>query len=155
MGSSGTGHEPGAPGWRRVESTLMATARRIREVYDHHLEEWGVNLTQAGVLAYLAEFGPVSQTKIASHLGRGRAATGVTIDGLDDRGLVERQPDPEDRRVWLIHLTDRGRALIKPITQVDELLREELRSGMTRADRLVLVELLQRLQSNLEGVSPS
>jgi DNA-binding MarR family transcriptional regulator len=154
MNLTDTNRESGAPGWRRVESALMATARRIREVYDHHLEEWGVNLTQAGVLAYLAEFGPVSQTKIASHLGRGRAATGVTIDGLDARGLVERRPDPEDRRVWLIHLTDRGQELIKPITQVDELLRRELRTGMSRADRLVLVELLQRLQSNLQGVTP-
>jgi MarR family transcriptional regulator, transcriptional regulator for hemolysin len=155
MNPTGVAPEPGAPGWRRVESALMATARRIREVYDHHLAEWGVNLTQAGVLAYLEEFGPVSQTKIAAHLGRGRAATGVTIDGLDARGLVERQPDPEDRRVWLIHLTDRGQALIKPITQVDELLREELRSGMSRADRLALVELLQRVQSNLRDSTPS
>ncbi len=155
MTSTDANRESEAPGWRRVESALMATARRIREAYDHHLEEWGVNLTQAGVLAYLAEFGPVSQTKIASHLGRGRAATGVTIDGLDARGLVERRPDPEDRRVWLIHLTDRGHELIKPITQVDELLRQELRAGMSRADRLVLVELLQRLQSNLQGVTPS
>ncbi|MGA2836463.1 MAG: MarR family transcriptional regulator [Acidimicrobiales bacterium] len=138
-----------------MESALMATARGIREAYDHHLGEWGVNLTQAGILAYLADFGPVSQTNIAAHLGRGRAATGVTIDGLDARGLIERRPDPEDRRVWLIHLTDQGRALIKPITQVDELLREELRAGMSRADRAALVELLQRVQSNLKGVTPS
>jgi MarR family transcriptional regulator, transcriptional regulator for hemolysin len=154
MNSTGTGRDVGAPAWRRVESALMATARRIREVYDHHLEGLGVNLTQAGILVYLSDFGPVSQTNIASHLGRGRAATGVTIDGLDARGLIERQPDPEDRRVWLIHLTAKGQAMIKPITEVDELLREELRSGMSRADRLVLVDLLQRLQSNLEGVTP-
>ena len=80
-------------------------------------------------------FGPVTQTKIADHLGQGRAATGATLDRLQERGLVERRPDDDDRRVWQIHLTDAGRDLIRPISAIDETLRTELPAGLSRADR--------------------
>jgi MarR family transcriptional regulator for hemolysin len=136
----------------------MATARLIREAYDRRLAHLDVNLTQAVILAYVFDFGPVTQTKIADHLGQGRAATGATIDRLHERGLVERRPDPDDRRVWLISLTGPGRRLIGRMVEVDELLRAELRAGISRADRQALAAVLEQLQANLGDViarSPS
>ena len=85
-------HELDGPPWLRVESTLMATARLIREAYDHRFAPLDLNLTHASILVYVSDFGPVTQTKIADHLGQGRAATGATLDRLQERGLVERSP---------------------------------------------------------------
>ncbi len=146
-------HELDGPPWLRVESTLMATARLIREAYDSRFAAVDLNLTQAIVLAYVADFGPVSQTKIADHLGQGRAATGSTIDRLQERKLVVRQPDVDDRRVWQIHLTAAGRELIGPIATIDEVLRTELRTGLSRSDRQALAAVLQQLQTNLRNAS--
>ena len=145
----GATHELDAPPWLRVETTLMATARMIRDAYDHRLAPLDLNLTQASILAYVADFGPVSQTKIADHLGQGRAATGATLDRLQERGLVERQPDVEDRRVWQIHLTTAGREIIGPVESIDQALRTELRAGLSRADRQALAAVMQQLQANL------
>ncbi|HRE03809.1 MAG TPA: hypothetical protein PLV68_21110, partial [Ilumatobacteraceae bacterium] len=66
-----TTHELDAPPWSRVESTLMSTARALREAYDTQFAPLGLNLTQASLLAYLREFGPVTQTKCADHLRLG------------------------------------------------------------------------------------
>lgn len=129
----------------------MATARLIREAYDLRFQELDLNLTQAMILVYVADFGPVTQTKIADHLGQGRAATGATLDRLQERQLVERRPDVDDRRVWQILLTDAGRALIAPIALIDEVLRTELRSGLSRADRQALATVLRQLQTNLRS----
>lgn len=129
----------------------MATARLIREAYDLRFAPLDLNLTQASMLVYLAEFGPVTQTKIADHLGQGRAATGATLDRLQHRGVVERRPDVDDRRVWQIHLTDNGRALIEPIAAIDETLRAELRTGLSRTDRQALTAVLRQLQGNLRS----
>jgi MarR family transcriptional regulator for hemolysin len=107
MNPKATAHELDAPPWSRVESTLMATARLIRQAYDRRLAPLDVNLTQATVLAYLAEFGAATQTMIAGHLGQGRAATGVTIDRLHERGMVMRAADPVDRRVWIVRVQPR------------------------------------------------
>jgi MarR family transcriptional regulator for hemolysin len=142
-------HELDAPPWLRVETTLMATARLIREAYDRSFATLDLNLTQAGILGYVADFGPVTQTKIADHLGQGRAATGATIDRLQERGLLERHSDSDDRRVWQIRLTPKGKDLFAQVAAIDETLRTELRSGLSRADRQALAAVMQQLQTNL------
>ena len=112
-------HELDAPPWQRVESTLMATSRAIRIAYDQAYAELELNLTQASLLAFVFERGPLRQTQLAKGLGVGRAAAGTIIEGLERRGLVERSADPDDRRAWLVSVTPRGRDLVAPIHAID------------------------------------
>ncbi len=149
--SSLTNNELDAPPWLRVESTLMATARLVREAFDARLEPLDLNLTQASVIGYVAEFGATTQTRLADHLGIGRAAIGSVVDQLEWRGLVERQPDPGDRRVWRVEITPAGRTTCAEIEQVDEVLRAELRHGIGREERQALSWVLTRLQQNLKS----
>ncbi|MDA3031171.1 MAG: MarR family transcriptional regulator [Actinomycetota bacterium] len=149
--SSLTNNELDAPPWLRVESTLMATARLIREAFDARLKPLDLNLTQASLLAYVAEFGAITQTRLAEKMGTGRASMGTVVDGLEKRGLIERHPDPDDRRVWLIDITDNGRELAERVVGVDELLRGELRHGIGREERQALSWVLTRLQVNLQS----
>ena len=127
----------------------MATARAVRDAYDSRFASLGLNLTQASMLAYVREFGPVTQTKIADHLRLGRAAIGATIDRLQERGLIERAADADDRRVWRVTLSTEGVHAAERIKAIDEVLRAELRDGITRAERQALAALLTRLQQNL------
>lgn len=149
--SSLTNNELDAPPWLRVESTLMATARLIREAFDARLKPLDLNLTQASLLAYVAEFGAITQTRLAEKMGTGRAAMGTVVDGLEKRGLIERHPDPDDRRVWLVDITDDGRELAARVVGVDELLRGELRHGIGREERQALSWVLTQLQVNLQS----
>ncbi|MGI9597978.1 MAG: MarR family winged helix-turn-helix transcriptional regulator [Acidimicrobiales bacterium] len=142
-------HELDSPPWLRVESTIMAAARQIRCLYDQRLSELDLNLSQASLLAYVEEFGPNSQTVLAERMGLGRASTGAMIDQLEPRGLIERMPDPDDRRVWLISITDDGRELVTRISKIDGVVREGLRDGITRRERQQLASLLVRIQRNL------
>ena len=127
----------------------MATARAVRDAYDARFAALALNLTQASMLAYVREFGPVTQTKIADHLRLGRAAIGVTIDRLQERGLLERTADADDRRVWRVTLSAEGVAIAERIAAIDEVLRAELREGISRPDRQALAAVLTRLQQNL------
>ena len=147
--SSLTNNELDAPPWLRVESTLMATARLVREAFDARLVPLDLNLTQASLIGYVAEFGATTQTQLADHLGIGRAAIGSIIDRLERGGLVERQPDPTDRRVWRVEITAAGREMSARISEVDEVLRAELRHGIGREERQALSWVLTRLQQNL------
>lgn len=145
-----TNNELDASPWLRVESTLMSTARLIREAFDARLEPLDLNLTQASLIAYVAEFGATTQTRLADRLGIGRAAIGSVIDRLERRQLVARHPNPDDRRVWLVDVSDDGRALAREIARVDERLRGELRHGIGREERQALSWVLTRLQHNLQ-----
>ncbi len=127
----------------------MATARLIRDAYDNALDGLDVNLTEASLLAYVVESGPLKQTSLADHLAIGRAATGNVIDRLEQRGLVERRSDESDRRVWLVAPTELGKDLAAQITTIDVELRQRLRLGIDRHERQMLASLLVRLQRNL------
>ncbi|MDJ0851847.1 MAG: MarR family transcriptional regulator [Myxococcota bacterium] len=148
----GPKHELDAPPWQRVESTLMATARAIRDVYDASFAALDLNLTQASLLVFVQESGPLRQTQLARRLGLGRAATGTTVDLLERRGLVERQADPQDRRAWLVTITPAGKDLVEPINAIDREVRAELRHDISRAERQQLAKLLLRLQENVARV---
>ncbi len=145
-------HELDAPPWLRVESTIMATARAIRQSYDQRFNDLDLNLSEASVLAYVAEHGALSQTQIAKSLGLGRAATGALIDVLEDRALVQRQTDPDDRRVWLVEITITGKELVEEVYIRDQILRKQLRTGITRQERQQLAAVLVRLGNNLASV---
>lgn len=144
-----TPHELDSPPWLRVESTLMATARLVRVAFDARLAPLDLNLTQASLLGYVCEFGATTQTDLADHLGIGRAAIGAVVDRLEARGLVERRPKADDRRVWLVFITEAGRELSAQIADVDAVLRAELRRGIGREERQALAWVMTRLQQNL------
>ena len=145
-------HELDSPPWQRVEATLMSTARAIRRAYEVRLTDLDLNLSQASLLAFLFEAGPMTQSRLASRLGMGRAATGLVINALEGRGLIERQDNPDDRRAWLIALRPEGIKMAGPIFEMDAGLRSELRVGISRSERQQLAGLLLRLKTNLTNI---
>ena len=140
----------------------MSTARDIRFAYDQCFEPLELNLSQASMIGYIAENGPMNQTQLAAALVLGRAATGSVVDQLEKRGLVRRAPDPDDRRAWLVENTPNGATLAVEIVEIDEQLRDRLRVGISRAERQRLADLLVRMAANavdasnrLSGADPS
>lgn len=129
----------------------MSTAAAIRHEYDERFAQLDLNLSQAMMLAYAAEFGAESQSRMADRLGVGRAAAGNIVDALEKRDLVERLPDPDDRRVWLVQTTPQGKELAARITEIDIVFRADLRKGISRSERQQLASLLLRVQENLKS----
>ena len=65
---------------------------------------------------------------------------------------MERRPKTGDRRVWLVAVTPTGGEVAKQITKIDERLRAELRTGISRKERRELTQLLNRLRENVGRV---
>jgi len=127
---------------------MMSTARNIRLAYDRCFEPLDLNLSQASMIGYIAENGPMNQTQLAAALVLGRAATGSVVDQLEKRGLLQRVPDPDDRRVWLVKNTVAGAEAAVEIVSIDEQLRKRMRAGITREERQQLADLLLRMSAN-------
>jgi MarR family transcriptional regulator for hemolysin len=131
----------------------MATARSVRRAYDAALAEVGVNLTEASVLAYLANGGSLTQVELARRIGTGRARVGVHIDALEGKGAVVRESDPGDRRVWRVSLTPAGRQLWRETVRVDGTLRRRLRADTTDEQRVLLDAVLTTIRRNADALS--
>ena len=65
---------------------------------------------------------------------------------------MERSAHAGDRRVWLVASTERAAPVADEAAAVDVALREELWTGISRADRRQLSEILQRLEGNLAAI---
>lgn len=145
-------HELEVAPWKRIDGTIMETARKIRRAYDDVLAPLSLTLPEASLLAFINESEPMTQIRLSERMGSGRAALGSRVDALERRGAVERRPDLSDRRVWLVYITEEGRSLVDEVTIVDRELREQLRQGISREERQLLASLLLRLQANLSAL---
>lgn len=130
----------------------MATSRAMRRAYDARLAGLDLKLSEAFLLGHVHRHGPLTQTQLAESLGIGRAATGSLIDALERKGLVRRSADAGDRRVWLIGTTERAAPVVAQVAAVDVAVREQLWTGISRAERDQLAEILGRLQGNLAAM---
>src|SRR5262245_27516051 len=72
----------------------------------------GLTETQFGVLEALYHLGPMPQARLCEKLLVSGSNLTTVIDNLEKGGLVRRDPNPDDRRAYLIKLTESGRSAI-------------------------------------------
>jgi DNA-binding MarR family transcriptional regulator len=97
------------------------------------------------LLAALEEFGPASQATLGRRTSIDRSDVVAALNELADRGLVERSPDPDDRRRNVITITAAGRKELKALDKVLDGMQEKLLAPLSAPERKKLVELLTRL----------
>ena len=95
---------------------------------------------------------PLSPTAIAERLIVTTASVTSLLDTLERRGLVERKPDPTDRRRLLIVITQDGKAIVDQFLPEVVALQTAALATLTEAERRQLVELLSALGANLTAL---
>ena len=93
-----------------IRASESVTSRVIR-----HLDDDGLTVSQFGVLEALVHLGPLSQRELAQKILKSGGNVTMVIDNLEKRGLVTRERDEKDRRLYRITLTAAGRKLIRSI----------------------------------------
>ncbi|MCJ0869008.1 MarR family winged helix-turn-helix transcriptional regulator [Streptomyces sp. AP-93] len=96
-------------------------------------------------LVALDEFGPASQAALSGRTDIHRSDLVAVINELAARELVERAPDPADRRRNVITLTAAGRRRLRKLEQLLATAQEELLSPLSAPEREQLAGLLSRL----------
>jgi DNA-binding MarR family transcriptional regulator len=97
------------------------------------------------VLAAAAREEPGSQLALAQHLGVDRTVMTYLLDSLAEAGLVERRPDPADRRARRIVATARGRVLLDGLGERLRAAEDQVLAGLDDDDREAFRSLLQRV----------
>jgi MarR family transcriptional regulator, transcriptional regulator for hemolysin len=140
---------------RTLGFVLNDVARLMRKRFEQRARAAALGLTraQAAVLAYLARQEGINQAALAQILELEPITLARLLDRLQAAGLIERRPDPKDRRAHLLYLTAAAYPLLDRIFALAAEVREDALAGVAEADRGRLLELLLAMKANLIGVA--
>jgi DNA-binding MarR family transcriptional regulator len=111
----------------------------------------------AGILRLLRITAGLSQQELAAKLQIHPSRLVAILDNLEKRGLVERRANPDDRRLYSLHLTKDGGEILGRIGKVAREHQDALLSALTKEERHQLTSLLLRIadqQGLVRGVHP-
>jgi DNA-binding MarR family transcriptional regulator len=133
----------GLPSWLMTQTAMHA----------HRLVTQGLGAADARgyhyrLLATLDEFGPASQAALGRRTGIHFSDMVATINELADRELVDRAPDPEDRRRNVITITPAGRRQLHRLDRRVAQIQDELLAPLSPPERDQLAQLLGRILSH-------
>jgi MarR family transcriptional regulator, transcriptional regulator for hemolysin len=137
------------PNNRELAFAINDVARLLRTFADHAAGRYGMTRAKWAVLARLDRFEGLKQTELAEMLDLQPITLTRLLDGLADNGLIERRPDPDDRRAKRLFLTPAARPLLERLTALGEELMEEALAGLEPTDVDALLGRLTTVKENL------
>ncbi|HEX2909607.1 MAG TPA: MarR family transcriptional regulator [Chloroflexia bacterium] len=127
-------------------SFLLGKAyQQVNQAAKRGLEVYGVTPVQFALLKLLWDQDGQSGAELGSRLQLDAATVTGMLDRLQNAGLIERRPDPKDRRINRLFLTTQGRQLQKPLEKVMDQINVEVYSRFTPADAEKLKAMLLNL----------
>jgi len=149
--------DQGAPRDGGVAFLLAQLGAHAAAAFAERIRQLELTPPQAGVLRRLGQFPGQSQRGLADALGMHPPRLVALVDELEDRGLLARERDPEDRRNYSISLTYEGRRVLGELARVareHELAITAALDGDERAQLLVVLRRLADEQNLQPGVHP-
>src|SRR5262245_3238573 len=126
-------------------------ARLLAQALRSRIEELGVVPGQFAQLLALYEQDGLTQSELSRRVRIEQPTMAVTLKRMERDGLVERVPDPSDRRQALVLLTERARRLEGDLTDAAQAINAEAVDGLSAAEISAFMRTLDRLIGNLES----
>lgn len=131
---------------------LIHDVSRIRKkVVDQGIKHMGITRSQFWVLVNTARYGEdgIAQTELARLMSVGKVSLGGLIDRLEANEILERLPDPIDRRAKKVFMTQKGHDLLRELQKVAEPINKQIMKGITKEQKKMLDGMLKTMKHNL------
>ncbi|MGW6012955.1 MarR family winged helix-turn-helix transcriptional regulator [Streptomyces sp. NPDC055210] len=135
---------------------LLRLTRRVHRIQKRHLQTRGLGITpaQSRLLRTLAHYGsPPRMADLAERLEVVPRAVTTLVDGLEASGKVRRVPDPTNRRVIRIELTEDGGRVLRELHGARREAAEDILAPLSDEQRAVLGGLLDTLVDGTSAVA--
>lgn len=134
---------------RKVGMLFHDIARLRIRIYDGAIKDTGLTHAQVFVINHLLKKNGMSQVELAAVLGMGVVGVSELVDRMEQRGWVERRPDPKDKRAKQVWLCARVKRLLPKVLAAIHALNAQTLEGLSRQEIDALITSLQRIRRNL------
>jgi MarR family transcriptional regulator, transcriptional regulator for hemolysin len=128
---------------------LHDVGRRLRVDADKRARAEGMTRAQWGILLWLDRQPGISQKELAELLEVEPITVARLIDRLEARAMVERRPDPRDRRIWRLHLCPLAYPALREIQRQRAEMARSLTAGFDPVTLDLMVEALLGMKATL------
>jgi DNA-binding MarR family transcriptional regulator len=131
-----------------LADAFWGVAAQLRSSARESLAQWDISPSHSRAIRVLTRHGTLRLSALSEHLRIAPRSTTEVVDALEERGLVVRRPDPDDRRATLVELTAKGREVAQSIrdSRAAELQRSFGR--LSETDRASLTRILRKLRAD-------
>jgi DNA-binding MarR family transcriptional regulator len=128
---------------------MMRVTDKLHRLEGENLAKYKLTPAQFGVLAHLSADDGITQQELSEMLFVTKGNVCGLIGRLEERGLVMRVNDPEDRRSNHLHLTPEGQELAKVVVPANEQFISDYMSVLSLEEQETLRALLRRLDKSI------
>ena len=128
---------------------LHDVARLLRVEADKRARAHGMTRAQWAILVWLERQPGISQKELSELMEVEPMTVARLIDRLEGRGLVERRPDPRDRRIWRLHLRPGALPVLRKMDLERAEITQMLTDGIDAEDVRVTTEVLLRMKEKI------
>jgi MarR family transcriptional regulator for hemolysin len=128
---------------------LHDVARLLRVEADKRARQHGMTRAQWAILIWLERQPGISQKELSELLEVEPITVARLIDRLEARGMVERRPDPRDRRIWRLHLLGPARDVLHEIDHHRADMTRIVTVGIDEGSVEIMTEALMRMKATL------
>jgi DNA-binding MarR family transcriptional regulator len=133
---------------RRASALAQAQADRLAREEGLTMQQWELLMRLRHAPA------PLDQRALGCAMAVTPPTVTALVDAAEERGLVRREPHPQDRRRRLVALTDAGQAALTRAPHLGREVGRRMTRGFTDEERALLADLLERCAGNLRDGSP-
>ncbi len=130
---------------------INRTAVAVKKEFTRRLKAFDLTPEQWSILNRLGEQDKLTQKDLAERTYKDQPNTARILDKLEKKELIRRVDNPEDRRAFLIHLTDRGKEVREGIIPITLQLNVDASAGFEKEETRQLINLLNRVYDNLNS----
>ncbi|MBV9783535.1 MAG: MarR family transcriptional regulator [Acidisphaera sp.] len=130
---------------------LHDVARLLRVDADKRARMHDMTRAQWVMLIWLERQPGISQKELSERLEVEPITVARLVDRLEQRGMVERRPDPKDRRIWRLHLRPEALPLLRDIEAERAEMARMVQEGLDEETVQTMIAALLRMKATLGG----
>lgn len=134
---------------KHLSKIIVEFYEKLSSWEDSVVRDSGLTTAQAHTIEIVGHSGPIKMKDLAEKIGVTTGTLTVSVDRMEKKKLLVRNPHETDRRAYLIDLTDAGRDYFKQHHNFHIKMTQEIVAGLTEEEQAVFANILEKVLSRI------